>query len=225
MARRLMDPYWNWEGRRDARRLQGRLPELARKELLTEAAGRLRPAFDEYVTVFSVAGAAVSLETSALATVLCEIIRPRRVLDLGSGFSSYVFRRYAAAARPEAEVWSIDDSSFWLEKTREFLDSRGLSAENLLLWDSFSSQDNGAFDLILVDIGDFEFRSANIDKALALGSPSAVVILDDMHKPWYRASVAKALQRSRRDSDRRYEFYSARSMTKDQFGRYAAVLL
>ena len=122
-----MQPYWAWEGRRDERRLQRRFPPLAGTEILAEATERLRPVFDEYVTSVSVPMAALSLETSALATVLCEITRPHRILDLGSGFSSYVFRRYAATASPQAEVWSIDDSPHWLEKTRGFLASKGFS--------------------------------------------------------------------------------------------------
>jgi hypothetical protein len=53
----------------------------------------------------------------------------KRLLDLGSGFSSYVLRAYAAGV-PGAVGWSVDDDPAWLEKTRAFLVSEGLSTEH-----------------------------------------------------------------------------------------------
>ena len=86
-----------WEARVDPIRLRRRFPELANYENQSrELTDKLRPAYEEYVASISTPDSAISLEIAALALILCRMRRPRRILDLGSGFSSWVFRYYQA---------------------------------------------------------------------------------------------------------------------------------
>lgn len=54
----------------------------------------LEPAFDEYVSTVSSPEMAASLSTVALLTATCSSIDARRVLDAGSGFSTYALARW-----------------------------------------------------------------------------------------------------------------------------------
>jgi hypothetical protein len=62
----------------------------------------------------------VSVELAVFLDVLCRLIEPDRILDLGSGFSSFVLRRHLASrdVGVHSVIWSIDDSPEWLEQTR-----------------------------------------------------------------------------------------------------------
>jgi predicted O-methyltransferase YrrM len=158
---------------------------------------------------------AASLELSVLLTSLCRILHPWRVVDLGSGFSSYVLRLYAAQAKPSPEVWSVDDSAEWLNKTREYLSALGLSTANLGTWEDFAASGQSGFDLILHDLGNMETRAGALPRVIELGRPGAMIVLDDVHKGTYRRAACAALRR------RRLPCWSLRSFTLDRFGRYA----
>ena len=56
-------------------------------------------------------GMALSLETAALVLLLCEIKQPKTIVDLGSGFSSYVLRKWAQGAKHDVVVWSVVDAA------------------------------------------------------------------------------------------------------------------
>ena len=69
--------------------------------------------------------------TAVFLRVLCREIGPAAVLDLGSGFSSFVLRSYDDGGG--ARVTSVDDSETWLARTAQFLESRGVPTDQLLL--------------------------------------------------------------------------------------------
>ena len=58
---------------------------------------------------------------------ICFQQRPRIILDLGSGFSSAVFRLYMAQQNVQTTVYSVDDDPLWLNKTRDSLKANNLS--------------------------------------------------------------------------------------------------
>jgi hypothetical protein len=83
------------------------------------------------------------------------------VLALGSGFSSYVLRRYAAQDN-RGVVTSVDDSAEWLSVTKNFLLDHGLSTENLIDLKTFRKADGSfqcrilIFVLLILEISIFE---------------------------------------------------------------------
>src|SRR5262249_57231987 len=96
----------------------------------------------------------------------CRRLRPTSILDLGSGFSSLLFRSYAHSARPQPEVWSVDDSADWLERTRGILIAKGLNADHMLTWRDFNP--GRRFDMVLHDLGNTEVRMATVDRVCTL---------------------------------------------------------
>jgi len=210
--------------RKDARRLAARVgapAEYARAA--ADARRRLAPMHAEYVASVSTKDMAASLEMCVFLRVLSEALAPRRILDLGSGFSSLVFRLYRDAVRPGSpqeaadpiEVISVDDSPEWLAKTGEFLASQGLTNEKLLEWEAFCAADHERFDLVFHDLGRMRRRAETLEKVLSLAAPHGAVILDDVHKKRYRTYARRALRRAGLD------YYSLQSFLHDKYGRYA----
>ncbi len=158
------------------------------------------------------------MELAVFLTVVCDILKPKYIVDFGSGFSSFVLRFYMKKAIDKPVVWSVDDSPEWLNKTNLFLTRHGLHDNNLMGWDSFIKQNKVKFDLILNDFSVLEFRKQRFQEIISMAADNGVIILDDMHKTEFSEYVRQSL--------RRYSFkhYSLKSFTKDKFGRYSTIL-
>ena len=198
-------------------RIQRRLPFLRDcDERIRELRAAIEPHHTMYTTSVSKPGMAVSLQTSVLLQLLCERLSVRRVLDLGSGFSSWVLRTWART-RDGVEITSVDDNPEWLEKTREFLRKQGLSDERLLLWQDFRPV--GDYDLIFHDLGRMPMRMQSLGRVLELGeSGGGVVVLDDVHKRKYADVVAGELAK--------YEcaYVDLSPFTYDHLGRFSSIV-
>jgi predicted O-methyltransferase YrrM len=193
---------------RDAVRLQQRFPFIGSyAEVSKPVAQRLAPAYSDYIARVSPDPIAVALPLATFLGVLCEQLRPKRILDLGSGFSSYVFRAHATP-----EVWSIDQSRAWLDRTRAFLQHHGADGPHLATWDELPS--TTPFDLILQDFATLDTRLRMLDRVVELCRPGGLIVIDDMHVPGYRRATLRALER------RRLAFFSLRLFTKKRL-RYA----
>jgi predicted O-methyltransferase YrrM len=157
----------------------------------------------------------VSLDLCLFLLSLCEFHRPKRILDLGSGFSSFLFRFYAAGADPVPEIWSVDDSAEWLEKTRSYLTRHELPDANLLTWDNLITRDAGRFDLVLYDLGGFDFRKNSFSRVLEYVGDHAFLVVDDMHAAEFGRHVIRLLGKTG------FPYFSARTYTNDKYGRYS----
>lgn len=150
----------------------------------------------QYVATVSDSAHAISLELARFILEVASEDHVKRVLDLGSGFSSYVLRAYAAGV-PDAVAWSVDDDPGWLEKTRAFLASEGLSTEHLYNWSDFqtlaSTNGPGPFDLVVHDLSTVRSRHGTIRFVLRLVRPGGALVLDDMDVDAYRHHVQSEL--------------------------------
>ncbi len=202
-------------GHLDSTKLQQRFPQLRDYETLaTPIRNHLRPHYDEYISKMSTEAMAIGFETAVFLTVLCHICNPQRVLDLGSGFSSLVFRLCAVNIDSIRCIWSVDDDLTWLETTRNFLTSSRLSSDNLVHWQTFIEARPESFDLVLHDLGRMPVRTKTLKDAIALAHLGGLIVLDDIHKDEYRSHVIRVLK------EMELPFYSLRAFTKDRFGRY-----
>ncbi len=212
--RRRIQQAWN------LRRLWVRFPMLSSYAARAESIRKeLIEPYERYVTSVSTRLMGVSFETATLLGVLCEVLGPKRVLDLGSGFSSYVFRSYATQ-RPGTTVVSVDDDDHWLDRTAAYLRQNKLSTQGLISWETFGADRHEAFDLIFHDLGAMTLRAQSLAKVLDLAceKPGAVVILDDVHKRVYRPVVDNELRQ------RRCKWFDLAPYTRDEFGRYAMMV-
>lgn len=173
----------------------------------------LAAAWRRYVETVSAPAAAISRQLAALFDHLIDTTRPAVVWDLGSGFSSFVARRYPG------RVLSVDDDESWLARTRGFLVASDLRTDDLLTWDDFRDRAaRGALpvpDLVLHDLGAPATRARTLPQVLDRCADHTLVLVDDVHKPAVRVAVLAALE------DRRLACTDLSSQTLDDFGRYA----
>jgi hypothetical protein len=198
--------------------LHSKIRKMARTDNVEKNSALLKPYFDEYIAEVSVSNMAASLELASTLLSILEKNKYRKLVDLGSGFSSFVFRFYANS-NPGVEVYSVDDDAAWLEKTREYLKRNNMSDVNLLTLDQFIAADLSGFDCILHDLNFVEVRINHVSMLLSKLSANGILILDDMHKPDYRIEVLKKLQ------TQPFNVYDLRADTLDSFGRYSMIVL
>ena len=148
-----------------------------------------------YVSTVSDSAHAISFELARFILEVASEERAERLLDLGSGFSSYVLRAYAAGV-PGAVVWSVDDDPAWLEKTRAYLVSQGINTVHMYIWSEFlplSDDLAGTFDLVLHDLGTVRSRHGTVRSVLRLVRPTGALVFDDIDVAAYRRHVQSEL--------------------------------
>lgn len=175
---------------------------------------RLQPTYQYYVQHISQADMAASLELAAFVLSICQVCRFKKLLDLGSGFSSFVFRLYAKE-NPSVVVYSVDDDAAWLEKTKSFLSQHQLNTENIYTLDDFLKLNEKNFDCVLHDLNFVEVRINYVQQVYSFAKNDGLIIWDDVHKPDYLYPLLKQLNKHKATT------YSLKPPTLDSFGRYA----
>jgi predicted O-methyltransferase YrrM len=208
-----------FNSKKDSERLIREIPELQDfRTVGIKHWEQLQPYYKEYISTMSVDHMAISPELSILLMILCHALKPKSILDLGSGFSSFVFRTYLRDAAVKPKIDSIDDSEEWLNKTRTFLSKYHLPTEKMNTWPAFLEKNKETFDFILYDLGRMDVREKMLEKVFTLVSPGGIVILDDIHKKQYRSHAKKLLKRLN------LQYYTLESFIEDKFGRYAVLV-
>jgi hypothetical protein len=178
----------------------------------------LRVAYEVYIHTVSEKDVASSLESCVMLMNLCAAFPVKRVMDMGSGLSSYVFRLFKQKYQPELEVHSIDTEAYWLNKSRDFVLQNGLDPEGFLLWDEADDL-KAQCDLIFFDVQDYPTRLDFLPPVIKrFCGPEAKILLDDMHWPRYRQALSDLLWQ------RDYMHINLENETRDEFGRYAGLL-
>jgi 2-polyprenyl-3-methyl-5-hydroxy-6-metoxy-1,4-benzoquinol methylase len=178
----------------------------------------LRPYYEEYVSKVSRSDMAASLELAAFLFSVCKINQYTKLMDVGSGFSSFVFRFYAKQT-PGVRVYSIDDDAEWLEKTKHYLNEHSLNTDDMLTVEDFMQLNEGGFDCILHDMNFVEVRIQYVDFVFRSAKKNGLIIMDDVHKMDYRFALLKKLKSLEASC------FTLRDMTKDNFGRFAYAVL
>jgi predicted O-methyltransferase YrrM len=219
IRRRVLSGVEVIRGRIDARRLKQKISQLHNYEKLADKIrSQLRPYYEEYISTMSTEAMAIGFESAVFLMMLCYVFTPKRILDLGSGFSSLVFRLYMMDGKPTPSIWSVDDEQEWLETTRRFLTSNNLPSDNLVFWQTFREKQHDPFDLVLHDLGGMKTRMETLKEALAFAPQGGLVVLDDVHKHTYRSYAKRVLKELALTS------YSLRAFTKDRLGRYSLLV-
>ncbi len=173
----------------------------------------LKDAYTRYIRTVSRPEMAVSLQLAAFSSAIFEERNCMKILDLGSGFSSLVSRRYGREV--QASCWSVDDDAAWLQRTKDYLhQNQELDTQCLLLDDFVRSGENG-FDAILLDLNFVEVRKNFIQLAVERCGAGGLILFDDVHKPEYLFEVLKQCRALS------VSIYDISEFTRDQYGRYA----
>jgi hypothetical protein len=203
----------------DHNRIQKEYPHLQKtyETKKDEYKHKILPTYEEYISKVSIEIMAISLELSVFCILMCDMIRPKKMVDFGSGYSSYIFRSLTSIIGEDYQpaVWSVDDSAEWINKTKTFLGSHNISSDNVITWDAFIQQNLDPFDFILYDLGGFEFRKENLKQIIKLCDKNGMIIFDDMHSAEYGRYLNKILKKNN------CTCFDIRYYSKDKFGRYS----
>lgn len=203
------------EGEGDVRQLRRRLERFPHNGAIARARTDLADKYGDYVATVSTPGMAASLETMSVLLATCRALGFQSVIDLGSGFSSYVARVYSLESA--AQVVSVDDSVEWLDRTREFLGRHHLaSIGKMRAWDEFTRTPTEA-DLVFHDLAGGRVREAAMPVAARMARE--MVIFDDAHHRGHR----RQMRRTSRDLE--LTLYSIRPLTLDRLGRWSMLAL
>ena len=77
-------------------------------------------AYSEYITSVSNEDMAISREACLYILRFCLENKPLKIVDLGSGITSYTLRLYQQYSNDDVRIYSIDDNKGWLQKSKEF---------------------------------------------------------------------------------------------------------
>ena len=208
---------YKYEVFRDTNRLRSQYREInSMEKLLAENQERLRPYYDEFIDSVAIDWMAISLELGAFLLTWCQVMKPKKIADLGTGFGSFVFRLYASEEEG-VTVYSVDDDPSWLAKTQDFLTRYDLSIEHTMVWEGFHLQDPRGFDLILHDLGPMETRDETLPFALSQLKPGGFCLIDDMHKEDFTVKARKIIK------DANADMYTLSKYTKDKYRRYSTL--
>lgn len=186
---------------------------------LAISVNRLKDDYDYYIKNVSIGNSAVSIETAALIDMIVRKNKVQRILDLGSGFSSFVFRQYQKDVSIQVEVTSIDADTKWLKKTEKYLAQNGLNTDSLHHWHYFTKNFDGQFDLIFVDMRPVSARVEWAERLQKSLTKSGVMLIDDVHKVHLIAPLLKIYKKHMN------ELLNLKKITKDGLGRYALLVL
>ena len=203
---------WLWQmpankAARDMLLLANTHPELApAPDVFKAAQVTIRDPWVDYVTNVSVPSHAVSFATAGYLQHLCDVIKPARCLDLGSGFSSYVLARNTPFAI------SVDTDMEWAAKTTQFLTDNEATAAVISL-DEYERSNFGLFDLVFHDLANGQLREDTMGTAVEACRPGGVVVFDDMHHESHREAMERVTEG--------WEVFSLEAWTHDPIDRWA----
>lgn len=153
----------------------------------------LREAYELYKRTVS-ESYPIGLRFSHYLLELMKQVKPKRILDLGSGWSSYLLRLGCT------EVWSADHDRAWLEKTRGFLRRFGMEDDRLIMIEDVSW--DLQYDIILIDHGpSTRGRSLLFDRIKRCCT--VAVVFDDAELQEYWASIRRSFEGWRIESLRK----------------------
>lgn len=178
----------------------------------------LKIAYKDYIANYSASLISLSLDRGVFFYYLCQLIRPAMILDLGSGFSSFIFRRYSKDTASVASVLSIDDSEFWLNQTADFLKKHDVSADGMQLWNNSQQEVFPEFSIAFLDIGTLEMRLKLLpDLIHKIKFSSGIILIDDFHVPFYRKKVREICKMEN------INIYSLRKVTRTRLSHNALI--
>jgi len=183
-----------------------------------ELADIFEEAYKDYVTNVSPAGMAYSKEACLYTLQYCLENKPLKIVDLGSGISSYILRLYKKYSSDNVITYSVDDDEAWLAKAKQFAAKYELDCDNFI-YDINNIKDGfEEFDLVIHDYGRMPIRTETIIDAYALLKVGGTIIYDDCHKGYYYKLVKQKMQELSQEIIELEE-------TRDEGGRFSVKVI
>ena len=174
--------------------------------------------YKDYINNVSKSSMSISLELSLYIWSEVNKIKPKKILDLGSGYSSFILRYYQCISKHKVSVKSVDTSTHWLDKTKKFLQKNNLGTDDMYVLEDFKKLPKRKYDFILYDLDNTSKRHTRLKYVLSLLSKNGLLIIDDVHNTEYRNEVISIVSKSKKN------ITFIKDITIDEYGRYAAIV-
>ena len=171
----------------------------------------------DYCRAVSMRMMAINVETAALLWYECDQTHARSVCDLGSGFTSYVLRRYANEACYPVTVTSVDDEPEWLQKSAAYIRRHRLNPDGMTSYADWVAGTD-TFDVIIHDFNSGEHRNRTMWEVAARSNPASILIFDDMQHEGHRNEMLKVA------STYGWTTIDVHDVTTDETFRYAGMV-
>jgi len=172
-----------------------------------------------YISTISTKVMAISYELAGFMWDAINKNKYTNILDLGSGFSSYIFRYYQKTNAPtNCKVTSVDTSIEWLTQSNKFLENNDLNLDCIYTFEEFKKLPHDNYDFILYDLGHMITRAENLEYILSFADEKTPVIIDDVHKKVYRDKVESICK------EMNINIIDIKDNTLDSYGRYAYLI-
>lgn len=153
----------------------------------------------------------------AIYNLIC-FCKPPVILDLGSGFTTWL-SYYAARNSGNTAIISVDSSNTWIARNKEFLRKQNVDSA-IINYETFKEcpPDLPYGSFIINDIGDpdnFSLRESSLSLLTDYVKNGAVLFLDDIHKPSVKNAALKFIR------ENNFRFQDLCTATFDHFGRYS----
>jgi hypothetical protein len=181
----------------------------------------LNKVYKLYTTYVSPSDMATSFQQCCLLKLIVEKLGGCRILDTGSGISTYFIR---ISLPNSSESTTIDDNPVWIEKIKQFLEVNSLSTDRLLLWNDVRGKNLGKFDFIYHDLGCIETRIESLDNIAQRVVDGGIIMLDDLHFTQLPSCDLNGFALEYFKS-RGWSQVDIKQLSTDQFGRYASIFI
>jgi predicted O-methyltransferase YrrM len=176
----------------------------------------LATTYDYYINNISEYGHPVSLETASYLLFLCRTQEAKQVVDLGSGFSSYVLEHYKNTAPYPVTAHHIDTDMEWAERTVAFGNIYGIDMR-VQEFSDFVEIKNESFDIVFHDMANGEIRNQTMPFACSLLTSKGIIVFDDCQHDGHRQTSQDVC------ANLGLEWISLHNQTIDKINRFAAI--
>lgn len=186
---------------RDAKILLKKFPDLVHTNLLDDdCLKNVKQDHHQYISEISAPLISISYKQAQFLLRLVASLSPESILDLGSGFSTYIFALYnKCISANKVNIVSVDESSFWLKATTDFLAQKHLNVDRVTTYEEYLENNiKGKYEFYFVDIGGFELHLEIIESLLQNSNHDYFIVVDDFHVPNYRSSLKSIVNNNKR---------------------------
>lgn len=137
---------------------------------------------------------AVDVQTCVYLHRRLSELGPRRVADLGSGFSTVALRAWRRDVGADVVMHTADHARRWLSATQRDLRAEALPADGCMLLDEWLDG-SGEYDVIFVDFQKPAARLERFPEYVTRLAPGGLFVFDDWQFPHLRMPMTSLLRR------------------------------
>jgi len=191
----------------DKKLIKQKMDELEENEFMKDEWIQFSTIMNEFISD------SISLRAARFLYSICQISKPTSILDVGSGFSSYVFRKFKQTN--DVEVYSLANNEEQRIKSTRFSESCNISFENFIKWKDVYNLKK-PFDIVFLDMGDAEKREGVLKVLIKNNiNENTIFILNDMHIK----ELGEFTNRNFNDNTKHTRF-GVKELTVDEYGRF-----